>query len=194
MSAKNLFLIAIVLFIAIFYFEDILKAHHGGLSIEWEEAEQKSIQWEQEVISNGLKIRFLSYPQNPIIKEETRLVFEVQKVETGIYLNGLEVKIHLKGPALEEDLTASEVKGVAGYYEITKIFPSEGSYTITFESEADGKTILANFTKNVLKPKINPYKIIGKVVVLSATAVTFLGTLLSLLRARRFLPKSNPVS
>lgn len=157
-------------------------AHHGGLVVEAEEAGeyQEDVQWEQEVRSDGYRIKFLSYPQTLFIKESIRLVFEVQLAETGFYVSGLEAKVNIKYPdRKEKTLIASEQKGVAGYYEARNIFTQEGEHLITFQSGIDDvEKIVGIFKKGAIdKERIGYwYRLLGRVVVLLATVVTIVGT------------------
>lgn len=160
-------------------------AHHGGLVIESEELEeyQESALWEQEVTADAYRIKFLSYPGEPFINKSTRLVFEVQSVETGLYINDIEVKVKIKDPEGNENyLEAEEVEGVAGYYEAKNIFKKEGEYDLVFKSKINGKDIIASFKKGAVDKMKEGYwyRVMGKAVVLTATIVTLIGAFISL--------------
>ena len=171
-----------LLFIVLISVPSVSFAHHGGLVVEAEEAGeyQEDVQWEQEVRSDGYRIKFLSYPQTLFIKESIRLVFEVQLAETGFYVSGLEAKVNIKYPdRKEKTLIASEQKGVAGYYEARNIFTQEGEHLITFQSGIDDvEKIVGIFKKGAIdKERIGYwYRLLGRVVVLLATVVTIVGT------------------
>lgn len=55
-------------------------AHHGGLGIEGDLVQWalKVDQWQDENIAQGHRVKFLSYPRQPIVGNSTRLVFEIQ--------------------------------------------------------------------------------------------------------------------
>ena len=60
-------------------------AHHGGLGIEGDLVQWalKVDQWQDEGMAEGHRIKFLSYPRQPVVGKGTRLVFEIQATATG---------------------------------------------------------------------------------------------------------------
>src|SRR5215467_7516268 len=68
-------------------------AHHGGLGIEGDLVQWalKVDQWQDEGIAQGHRIKFLSYPRQPVIGNGTRLVFEIQFTATGQHVSVLSV-------------------------------------------------------------------------------------------------------
>src|SRR5262249_62324915 len=66
-------------------------AHHGGLGIEGDLVQWalKVDQWQDENIAHGHRIKFLSYPRQPIVGNSIRLVFEIQSTATRQYVSGL---------------------------------------------------------------------------------------------------------
>src|SRR5262245_48541486 len=75
-------------------------AHHGGLGIEGDLVQWalKVDQWQDEGIAQGQRIKFLSYPRQPIIGNSTRLVFEIQSTTTGQYTTGLTAELEVHAP------------------------------------------------------------------------------------------------
>jgi hypothetical protein len=70
-------------------------AHHGGLGIEGDLVQWalKVDQWQDEGMAEGHRIKFLSYPRQPVIGNGTRLVFEIQATATGQYVSGLTAEL-----------------------------------------------------------------------------------------------------
>ena len=75
-------------------------AHHGGLGIEGDLVQWalKVDQWQDEGIAQGHRIKFLSYPRQPVIGNGTRLVFEIQSTATGQYVSGLTAELEVRAP------------------------------------------------------------------------------------------------
>ena len=65
-------------------------AHHGGLGIEGDLVQWalKVDQWQDEGIAQGHRIKFLSYPRQPVVGNGTRLVCEMQSTAPGQYVRG----------------------------------------------------------------------------------------------------------
>src|SRR5215510_6124607 len=75
-------------------------AHHGGLGIEGDLVQWalKVDQWQDENIAHGHRIKFLSYPRQPIVGNSIRLVFEIQSTATGQYVSGLIAQLEVQAP------------------------------------------------------------------------------------------------
>src|SRR5215475_3642273 len=112
-------------------------AHHGGLGIEGDLVQWalKVDQWQDESIAQGHRVKFLSYPRQPIVGNSTRLVFEIQSTATGQYVSGLTAQLEVQAPdGAQRQLPLPETTGVTAYYETAMVFEQEGEHTITFRS------------------------------------------------------------
>ncbi|MBI2876477.1 MAG: hypothetical protein HYY20_06310 [Candidatus Tectomicrobia bacterium] len=162
-------------------------AHHGGLALEEEEeTDTEATQWQQEVLVHGYRVKFLSYPRVPAVNEETRLVFEIQSADTGLYVSDLKTGLQIRGPGrMKGSLQVPAVAGVPGYYEGRYRFPQAGSYRITFKTQVEGKALVGEFTEKVgpTQTAVDPrYILVGNGAVALASAVTLVGAVLSLRR------------
>lgn len=71
-------------------------------------------QWQEEHIDQGHRIKFLAYPRQPIQGIRTRLVFEMQAVETGRYVGELSVQLQIQAPdGTEQTIPLPETTAVA---------------------------------------------------------------------------------
>ena len=162
-------------------------AHHGGLGMEGDIVEWslRVDQWQQEVFTNGHRIKFLAYPRNAIAQRTTRLVFEVQSVATGRYVGGLTAEVSIRPPQGEEVLLpAPETPGVTAYYEVPFVFPTTGEYAITFRAQADGQEWTAFFVQRAAaNPLFGDWQtMLGNGIVLAAFMATWIGAVLALQR------------
>ncbi|MCZ6876036.1 MAG: hypothetical protein O7G88_21325 [bacterium] len=169
------------------------QAHHGGLGIEGDLVEWalKIDQWQAEVLDQGHRIKFLSYPRQPILASRTRLVFEIQSAVSGQYVGGLSPRLIVQPPnGTAQTIALQETKGVTAYYETAVTFAQEGEHTITFHSSAAGTELTGRFYKTVhASALIGDWTIwLGHLVVAAAFAVTWIGLVLSIQR-RFVLPR-----
>lgn len=166
-------------------------AHHGGLGIEGDLVQWalKTDQWQEEVIDQGYRIKFLSYPRQPVIGKQTRLVFEIQAVGSGRYVSGLKTQLQTLAPdGTRQELPLPETTGVTAYYETSLAFPQVGEHTITFVGQAGETSFRGTFRKAVSAStwRGDWATVLGNSVVLAASIVTWLGFILSV--QRRFTP------
>lgn len=166
-------------------------AHHGGLGIEGDLVQWalKVDQWQAEVIDQGQRIKFLSYPRQPVLGSRTRLVFEIQSVATGQYSSGLKAEVVLQAPdGTQQTLALPEITGVTAYYEAALTFEKDGEHTITFRATAAGTPFAGTFRKTVGRSQWRSdwSTMLGYGVVLAAGAMTWIGFVLSM--QRRFTP------
>ena len=127
-------------------------AHHGGLGIEGDLVQWalKVDQWQDESIAQGHRIKFLSYPRQPVVGNGTRLVFEIQSTATGQYVSGLTAELEVRAPdGTQRLLPLPEITGVTAYYETTLAFDQAGEYTLTWHSRAAGVPFSTTFRKAV---------------------------------------------
>src|SRR5918912_1428747 len=127
-------------------------AHHGGLGIEGDLVQWalKVDQWQDENIAQGHRIKFLSYPRQPVVGNSTRLVFEIQSTATGQYVSGLTAELEVRAPdGSQRQLPLPETTGVTAYYETAMLFEQEGEHTITFRSLGPGVPFSTSFRKAV---------------------------------------------
>src|SRR5262244_235615 len=113
-------------------------AHHGGLGIEGDLVQWalKVDQWQDEGLAQGQRVKFLSYPRQPIVDNSTRLVFEIQSTATGQYVSGLTALLEVQAPdGSQRQLPLPETTGVTAYYETAMVFEQAGEHTITFHSQ-----------------------------------------------------------
>jgi hypothetical protein len=165
-------------------------AHHGGLGIEGDLVQWalKVDQWQAEEISQGHRIKFLSYPRQPILGNRTRLVFEIQSVTTGRYVSGLTAQLEVRAPdGSQQLLPLPETTGVTAYYETAMMFEQEGEHAITFLATADGVPFSSTFRKAVSRHALigDWATFVGYVAVLAAGVMTWLSLVLSV--QRRFV-------
>jgi hypothetical protein len=162
-------------------------AHHGGLGIEGDLVQWalKVDQWQDEGIAQGHRIKFLSYPRQPVVGKGTRLVFEIQSTATGQYVSGLTAELEVRAPdGTQRLLPLPEVTGVTAYYETTLIFEREGEYTLTWRSVAVGIPFSTTFRKAVSRSTLHGDwpTLLGYGTVLAAFLVTWIGLVLSVQR------------
>jgi hypothetical protein len=169
----------------------LVSAHHGGLGIEGDMLEWslKVDQWQQEVFTNGHRIKFLAYPRHAIINRTIRLVFEVQSSASGLYVGGLTPEVSIRTPlGREETLPVPETPGVTAYYEIPYSFRQTGAHIITFRTDSTGPALTASFVQPVAaNPLFGDWPtMVGNGTMLAAFLATWIGAVLTL--QRRLLP------
>lgn len=156
-------------------------AHHGGIIVPAEEEGVYS--WEQEGISGRAKVRFLSYPRLLSVGGMTRLVFEVQSLATGLYLDGLTPVVQVRTAEGRETAQAAKpVPGSAGYYEVNLRFEQAGPARIQFTATVDRQPVDVVFEKLVGREWSirDPYILLGTLVLGLATVLTWFGLVLGL--------------
>ncbi len=165
----------------------MVSAHHGGLGIEGDLVQWalKVDQWQDEGIDQGHRIKFLTYPRQPVIGTGTRLVFEIQSTATGQYVSGLNAQVEVRAatgpPRL---LPLPETTGVTAYYETLAVFEQEGEHTITFQSTAAGIPFRSTFRRTVGRSALQgdwPV-LLGYGAVVAAFLVTWMGCVFSVQR------------
>jgi hypothetical protein len=172
-------------------------AHHGGLGIEGDLVEWalKVDQWQAEAIDQGYRIKFLTYPRQPVVGVRTRVVFEIQSVTSGRYVSGLAPQLRVLAPdGGQRAVSLLETSGVVAYYETTVAFDRTGEHRLTFRATAaDGTSFAATFRKTVKRSALigDWATLTGNLAVLAAFAVTWIGLLLSV--QRRFVAPRPPV-
>lgn len=171
-------------------------AHHGGLGIEGDLVQWalKVDQWQEEVIDQGYRIKFLSYPRQPVLGNRTRLVFEIQSVATGRYVSGLTAELLVQAPdGTQRPFPLPETTGVTAYYEAAVVFEQVGEYGIMFRATTADGPFAGTFRKVASRSiLLGDWAIlVGNLAVLVAFAVTWLGLVLSV--QRRFLVSRPPV-
>ena len=162
-------------------------AHHGGLGIEGDLVQWalKVDQWQDEGMAQGHRIKFLSYPRQPVVGNRARLVFEIQSTATGQYVSGLIAQLEVQAPGgTQRLLPLPEVTGVTAYYETTLLFEQEGEHTLTLRSLAAGVPFSTTFRKAVSRSPLHSDwpTLLGYGTVLAAFLVTWLGLVLSVQR------------
>ena len=162
-------------------------AHHGGLGIEGDLVQWalKVDQWQDESIAQGHRIKFLSYPRQPVVGNGTRLVFEIQSTATGQYVSGLTAELEVRAPdGTQRLLPLPEITGVTAYYETTLAFEQEGEYALTLRSVAAGVPFNTTFRKAVSHSTLHGDwpTLLGYGTVLAAFLVTWIGLVLSVQR------------
>ena len=162
-------------------------AHHGGLGIEGDLVQWalKVDQWQDESIAQGHRIKFLSYPRQPVVGNGTRLVFEIQSTATGQYVSGLTAELEVHAPdGTQRLLPLPEIIGVTAYYETTLAFEQEGEYALTLRSVAAGIPFDTTFRKAVSRSTLHGDwpTLLGYGTVLAAFLVTWIGVVLSVQR------------
>ena len=169
-------------------------AHHGGLGIEGDLVEWalKVDQWQAEVHDRDYRIKFLSYPRQPLRNSRTRLVFEIQSVLNGRYVSGLDAALLLEAPDGDiRKVPLPETTGVTAYYEAAVSFTEAGDYRITLQADLTGDKLQGTFHKTVRSSVLSgDWPIwLGHLTVVAAAAVTWAGLLLSI--HRRFAHTLN---
>ena len=162
-------------------------AHHGGLGIEGDLVQWalKVDQWQDEGMAEGHRIKFLSYPRQPVVGKGTRLVFEIQATATGQYVSGLTAELEVRAPdGTQQILPLPEIPGVTAYYETPLVFEQEGEYTLTWRSIAAGVPFSTTFRKVVSRSTLHGDwpTLLGYGTVLAAFLVTWIGLVLSVQR------------
>ena len=175
-----------------------VSAHHGGLGVEGDLVQWalKVDQWQEEVIDQGYRIKFLSYPRQPVLAAPTRLVFEIQSAATGRYVGGLNAEVEVQpAEGFQRLLPLPEITGVVAYYEVSLAFEQVGEHLITFRSVADDVTFSGTFRKVVSRSVwfADWTTLVGNIAVLAAFAVTWLGFVLSVQRRFTAVPESKQV-
>ena len=125
-------------------------AHHGGLGIEGDLVQWalKTDQWQEEIIDQGYRIKFLAYPRQPLLGKHTRLVFEIQAVATGRYVSGLTAQLHTLAPdGTRQEVALPETGGVTAYYETLLAFAQAGEHAVTFVASTAIRPFVAPFVK-----------------------------------------------
>ena len=169
----------------------VVGAHHGGLGIEGDLVQWalKTDQWQEEVIDQGYRIKFLSYPRQPLVGKNTRLVFEIQAVATGRYVNGLTARLQTLAPdGTQQEVALPETAGVTAYYETFLTFAHVGEHSVTFAASM-GETSFRGTFRKAVSPSAwrgDWPTVLGNSVVLTAGIITWLGLILSV--QRRFAP------
>lgn len=186
----RVFAIAILCGVACMWTADV-RAHHGGIGIEGDLVEWalNMDQWQEEQSDQGHRIKFLTYPRQPVRGQRTRLVFEIQAMASGRYVSGLAMQLHLRFPdGTEQTQPLPETPGVIAYYEAAIVFEQVGEHGITVASTTPGATFQAAFKRQVSGTALSGDWTVwtGNLTVLAALAVTWLGLVLSV--QRRFLP------
>jgi hypothetical protein len=165
-------------------------AHHGGLGVEGDLVQWalKVDQWQDEVSDQDYRIKFLSYPRQPVLGNPTRLVFEIQSITTGQYVGGLTAEVEVQSPdSLPRTLPLPETAGVVAYYEVSLVFEQAGEHLITFHAVAHDVAFSGTFRKVVSRSALfgDWSTLVGNIAVLAAFAMTWLGFVLSV--QRRFI-------
>src|SRR6266849_2656698 len=162
-------------------------AHHGGLGIEGDLVQWalKVDQWQDEGVAQGHRIKFLSYPRQPVVGNRARLVFEIQSTATGQYVSGLAAQLEVRdADGTQRLLPLPEVTGVTDYYETTLLFEQEGEHTLTLRSLVAGVPFSTTFRKAVSRSPLHGDwpTLLGYGTVLAAFLVTWIGLVLSVQR------------
>ncbi|MGE3536330.1 MAG: hypothetical protein AB7N91_02710 [Candidatus Tectimicrobiota bacterium] len=142
-------------------------------------------QWQDEAIDQGHRIKFLTYPRQPVLGNGTRLVFEIQSTATGQYVSGLIAQVEVRAadgaPRL---LPLPETSGVTAYYETVAVFDEPGEHSITFRSTASGVPFSSTFRRVVSRSALQgdwPV-LLGYGTVVAAFLVTWVGCVFSIQR------------
>ena len=159
-------------------------AHHGGLGIEGDLVQWalKVDQWQDEGLAQGHRVKFLSYPRQPLVGNSTRLVFEIQSTATGQYVSGLTAQLEVQAPdGSQRQLPLPETIGVTAYYETAMVFEQEGEHTITFRSLGANVPFSTAFRKAVSRSTLHGDwpTLLGYGTVLAAFLITWLGFVVS---------------
>lgn len=172
-------------------------AHHGGLGIEGDLVQWalKVDQWQDESMTQGHRVKFLSYPRQPIVGNRTRLVFEIQSTTTGQYVSGLTAQLEVQTPAgSQRQLPLPETTGVTAYYETAMVFEQQGEHTITFRSLGPDVPFSTAFRKAVSRSPLHGDwpTLLGYGTVLAAFLVTWLGFVVSVQGRFTMMRESAP--
>src|SRR5262245_47569687 len=159
-------------------------AHHGGLGIEGDLVQWalKVDQWQDEGLAQGQRVKFLSYPRQPIVGTSTRLVFEIQSTATGQYVSGLTAQLEVQAPdGSQRQLPLPETTGVTAYNETAMVFEQAGEHTITFRSLGANVPFSTSFRKTVSRSPLHSDwpTLLGYGTVLATFLVTWLGFVVS---------------
>ena len=104
----------------------------------------------------GHRIKFLSYPRQPVVANGHGLVFEIQSTATGQYVSGLTARLEVRAPdGTQRLLPLPEITGVTAYYETTLAFEQEGEYILTWRSVATGVPFSTTFRKAVSRSTLH---------------------------------------
>lgn len=160
-------------------------AHHGGLGIEGDLVQWalKVDQWQDENIAQGHRVKFLSYPRQPVVGHRTRLVFEIQSTATGQYVSGLTAQLEVQAPdGSQRQLPLPETTGVTAYYETAMLFAQAGEHTLTFRSLGPAVPFSTSFRKAISRSALQSDwpTLLGYGTVLAAFLVTWLGFVVSI--------------
>jgi hypothetical protein len=190
MRSIALYLLTTVLGVLPYAFLPPVLAHHGGLGVEGDLVQWalKVDQWQDEVSDQDYRIKFLSYPRQPVLGNPTRLVFEIQSITTGRYVGGLTAEVEVQPPdSLPRTLPLPETTGVVAYYEVSLVFEQAGEHLITFHAVVHDVAFSGTFRKVVSRSALfgDWATLVGNIAVLAAFAMTWLGFVLSV--QRRFI-------
>lgn len=183
-SSRPSVLCSVLVVIGLLVYWTPVLAHHGGLGIEGDLVQWalKVDQWQDENIAQGHRVKFLSYPRQPIAGNSTRLVFEIQSTATGQYMSGLTAQLEVQAPdGSQHQLPLPETTGVTAYYETAVVFEQQGEHTITFRSLGLNAPFNTSFRKAVSRsPLYGDWPtLLGYGTVLAAFLVTWLGFVVS---------------
>lgn len=172
-------------------------AHHGGLGIEGDLVQWalKVDQWQDESLAQGHRVKFLSYPRQPIVGNSTRLVFEIQSTATGQYVSGLTAQLEVQAPdGSRRQLSLPETTGVTAYYETAIGFEHEGEHTITFRSLSPTVPFSTSFRKAVSRSPLHGDwpTLLGYGTVLAAFLITWFGFVVSVQGRFAVVRESSP--
>ena len=172
-------------------------AHHGGLGIEGDLVQWalKVDQWQDESIAQGHRVKFLSYPRQPLLGNSTRLVFEIQSTATGQYVSGLTAQLEVQAPdGSPRRLPLPETTGVTAYYETAMVFEQAGEHTVIFHSLSTGVPFSASFHKAVSRSTLHGDwpTLLGYGTVLAAFVVTWISLVLSVQQRFATMGSSTP--
>lgn len=162
-------------------------AHHGGLGIEGDLVQWalKVDQWQDEGLTQGHRVKFLTYPRQPVLGQATRLVFEIQSTATGRYVNGLSAQLDIRAPdGTQTQQPLPEIQGVTAYYEATLVFTQEGEHTLTWRATTNGVPFSTAFSRTVSRTMLHSDwpTLLGYGTVAATVLVTWLGLVLSVQR------------
>src|SRR5262245_42033987 len=159
-------------------------AHHGGLGIEGDLVQWalKVDQWQAESIAQAHRVKFLSYPRQPVLGNSTRLVFEIQSTATGQYVSGLTAQLEVHAPdGSQRLLPLPETTGVTAYYETALVFEQVGEHTIIFRSVGADVPFSTSLRQTVSRSPLHGDwpTLLGYGMVLAVCLVTWLGFVVS---------------
>ena len=122
---------------------------------------------------------------SPIRGNRTRIVFEIQRVDTGQYVSGLTAQLHIQAPdGTQRTLPLPETTGVTAYYETTAVFAHTGEHTLTFRATDASGSFSGTFRRGVSGNALfgDWATVVGNLTVFAAFAVTWLGLILAVQR------------